>query len=135
MHRGVHSRVSCGDGLVNNVGTEDCEPPNTGVCDAGCRVRIPICGDGFLTPPEECEDGNVGGRAMAAPRFCIIELLGACGDGNLDPGEECDDGNAASGDGCAADCSLRRRRRPHSGRLGHCLGDRADRRRKTRISK
>ena len=30
----------------------------------------------------------------------------ACGDGFLDPGEECDDNNVASGDGCAADCTL-----------------------------
>ncbi|MGB5213658.1 MAG: DUF4215 domain-containing protein, partial [Anderseniella sp.] len=95
----------CGDGVVNNAGAEDCEPPGTGVCTDTCTTRVPLCGDGFLTAPEECEDGNTAdGDGCSAT--CTIEVPPACGDGNLDAGEECDDGNNASGDGCTAACVI-----------------------------
>ncbi len=48
----------CGDGVVNNV-AETCEPPNTNTCNATCTARQPTCGDGFVTAPEACDDGNV----------------------------------------------------------------------------
>jgi cysteine-rich repeat protein len=49
----------CGDGVVNNGGAEACEPPGTALCTNVCTLRTPRCGDGFLTPPEQCEDGNL----------------------------------------------------------------------------
>ena len=64
----------CGDGLVNDV-TETCEPPSTATCEADCTVRTPLCGDGFVTFPETCEDGNtLGGDGCAAN--CQIEPNG-----------------------------------------------------------
>ncbi|MGB8330249.1 MAG: PQQ-dependent sugar dehydrogenase, partial [Polyangiales bacterium] len=94
----------CGDGVVNNNGAEACDPPGTALCDGFCMFRISLCGDGFLTPPEQCEDGNVldGDGCSAA---CMLEQSATCGDGVVDAGEQCDDGNLADGDGCASDCS------------------------------
>ena len=95
----------CGDGVVNDAGAEDCEPPNTALCTATCSTRSPVCGDGFVAAPEQCDDGNLssGDGCSAA---CTIEVPPACGDGNLDSGETCDDGNLANGDGCTAGCVI-----------------------------
>jgi hypothetical protein len=30
--------ASCGDGYVNAMATEQCEPPNTPTCDATCKT-------------------------------------------------------------------------------------------------
>ena len=74
------------------------------------------CGDGEVTPPEACDDGNTAdGDGCAAT--CAVEdgwgCAGApsvcapvCGDGRLVDGETCDDGDVAPGDGCAADCRV-----------------------------
>ncbi|MDH3845549.1 MAG: PQQ-dependent sugar dehydrogenase, partial [Myxococcales bacterium] len=75
----------CGDGLVNNAGTEACEPPGTATCTDDCAVRTPSCGDGFLTPPEECEDGNTA-NGDGCSSACTIEVPPECGDGNTDLG-------------------------------------------------
>ena len=94
----------CGDGVVNNAGTEECEPPDTSTCTSLCTTRAPLCGDGVLTPPEQCEDGNtVDGDGCSAT--CTIEIPTGCGNGVIEAGEQCDDGNLADGDGCAFDCS------------------------------
>jgi uncharacterized repeat protein (TIGR03806 family) len=95
----------CGDGELNNNGTEACEPPGTDLCDDSCQLRAPLCGDGFLTPPEECDDGNLD-DGDGCSSTCTEELPPPCGDGIVDPGEECDDGNELSGDGCSALCVL-----------------------------
>jgi cysteine-rich repeat protein len=95
----------CGDGVVNNNGTEACEPPGTDVCTDTCAIRSSLCGDGFLTPPEECEDANTT-DGDGCSSTCTLEAPPACGDGNLDPGEECDDGNVADGDGCSSTCTV-----------------------------
>jgi len=95
----------CGDGVVNNGGLEQCEPPNTATCTNACSFRAPLCGDGFLTPPEACDDGNLT-DGDGCSSTCTVEPPGACGDGVVDAGEQCDDGNLVSGDGCAADCSF-----------------------------
>jgi uncharacterized repeat protein (TIGR03806 family) len=95
----------CGDDVINNNGTEACEPPGTALCTNTCTARTAQCGDGFLTPPEQCEDGNlIGGDGCSSA--CIVEVPPACGDGNTDPGEECDDGNLANADGCTSGCAL-----------------------------
>jgi cysteine-rich repeat protein len=74
------------------------------VAGPGCRVTVEddLCGDGFLDPGEECDDGNFR-DGDGCDRNCFLEL---CGDGVLDPGEECDDGNNLSGDGCSAGCLI-----------------------------
>lgn len=62
----------------------------------------PVCGNGVVEPPEDCDDGNqLDGDAC--PADCNIIR---CGDGVVEGGEECDDGNLADGDGCSAFCTL-----------------------------
>jgi cysteine-rich repeat protein len=95
----------CGDGVINNNDAEACEPPGASACTDACTIRTPLCGDGFVTPPEECEDGNLtdGDGCSSA---CASEAAPFCGDGVMDDGEECDDGNVEDGDGCSAMCEL-----------------------------
>ncbi len=96
----------------------------------------PLCGDGMIEPPEECDDGNttpgdgcradctfeVCGDGIQDPQEgcddgnnddgdgcsanCTLEEEPVCGDGVMDPGEQCDDGNNDDGDGCSANCTL-----------------------------
>lgn len=69
----------------------------------GCRITVEdFCGDGFLDPDEECDDGN-NRNGDGCDASCFLEL---CGDTVLDPGEECDDGNNFNGDGCSANCLI-----------------------------
>ncbi|NRA33046.1 MAG: hypothetical protein HRU17_06860, partial [Polyangiaceae bacterium] len=38
---------------------EECEPPNTGVCDASCQdIVAAVCGDGIVNGVEDCDDDN-----------------------------------------------------------------------------
>lgn len=61
------------------------------------------CGDGYLDPGEQCDDGNnANGDGCSA--ICTVEPV--CGDGILQAGEQCDDGNTFDGDGCSANCSF-----------------------------
>jgi len=91
--------------VINNSGAEACEPPGTETCTDSCTGRTVACGDGFLTAPEECEDGNVlDGDGCSSD--CSVEGGAFCGDGTTDEGEECDDGNAQDGDGCSATCEF-----------------------------
>jgi cysteine-rich repeat protein len=87
----------CGLDLVR-VETEECD----GTCTAG-RCKPLGCGDGVVTPPEECDDGN-----LSDTDDCTSECQSAgCGDGILQTGEECDDGNKVNTDGCA-ECKMGR---------------------------
>ncbi len=98
----------CGDGIVNNAGTEQCDDGNTvsgDGCDANCVTEF--CGDGTVnnSGTEQCDDGNtLSGDGCDAN--CVIEF---CGDGivNDAPNEECDDGGANSDttpDACRTNC-------------------------------
>lgn len=60
------------------------------------------CGDGFVQPGEQCDDGN-SNDDDGCRNDCTAEL---CGDGILDPDEECDDGNTTLGDGCSDMCLI-----------------------------
>ncbi|MDH3654275.1 MAG: C25 family cysteine peptidase [Myxococcales bacterium] len=65
----------------------------------------PICGNGAVAMPEECDDGNTAdGDGCSAT--CTLEGAATCGDGRVWLGEECDDGNALGGDGCSAICGI-----------------------------
>ncbi|MDH3486150.1 MAG: C25 family cysteine peptidase, partial [Myxococcales bacterium] len=65
----------------------------------------PICGNGAVAMPEECDDGNTAdGDGCSAT--CTLESPPTCGDGRVWLGEECDDGNALDGDGCSAICGI-----------------------------
>ncbi|HEY6561789.1 MAG TPA: DUF4215 domain-containing protein [Polyangiaceae bacterium] len=69
--------------------------------DVTCVPRIPVCGDDYVDPREECEDGNrVDGDGCSSA--CQLEPV--CGDGVRHPPEACDDGNTIDGDGCASWC-------------------------------
>ncbi|WP_455903663.1 DUF4215 domain-containing protein [Microbacterium sp.] len=75
-----------------------------------------VCGDGFVTPAETCDDGafvdgdgctaaceiELGYACTGAPSVCDID----CGDGIIYPGEACDDGNDLDGDGCSSVCAV-----------------------------
>ena len=76
--------------------------------DCVCKME-PVCGDGIITSPEEC-DGNSG----TCPAFGLCQAdctcPPVCGDNVLDPGEECDNvgigGNDAACPGlCQNDCT------------------------------
>ena len=65
-----------------------------------------LCGDGFKTPDEQCDNGENNTDAPGIPGVtCRTDCRFArCGDGAKDDGELCDDGNNASGDYCSPDC-------------------------------
>ncbi|NIR40508.1 MAG: DUF4215 domain-containing protein, partial [Actinobacteria bacterium] len=65
-----------------------------------------VCGDGVVTPPETCDDGNTA-TGDGCDDSCQREASSSCGDGTLDlPEEDCDDGNTATGDGCDDMCRV-----------------------------
>src|SRR5262249_9379602 len=77
-----------------------------GECTGGLCVPV-ACGNGFVQPGEQCDDGNnISGDGCSAD--CLSTEV--CGNGVVDPqkGEQCDDGNAVDGDGCQHDCKLPR---------------------------
>jgi cysteine-rich repeat protein len=61
------------------------------------------CGDGVVTPPEACDDGNT-----SATDDCLPDCTKArCGDGLVHVGvEACDDGNTDDTDQCTSKCAL-----------------------------
>ncbi|HVV83837.1 MAG TPA: kelch repeat-containing protein [Kofleriaceae bacterium] len=75
-----------------------------GVCDHGvCHPSV--CGDGFTSAREACDDGNnVDGDGCSAR--CDSDE--SCGNGKVDVavGESCDDGGRASSDGCSSACGV-----------------------------
>lgn len=75
---------------------------SNGVCVLPKGTKVPICGDGIVTPPEQCEpslDPNCSWKCTLA------KLQGpVCGNGNLEVGEACDDGNKNEADICLSTC-------------------------------
>lgn len=66
------------------------------LCDkkghGGVKKKRLICGDGFLDPGEECDDGEH--SSDTAPNACRSDCRKAgCGDYVVDSGEECDEGS------------------------------------------
>ncbi|MDP2342596.1 MAG: DUF4215 domain-containing protein [Deltaproteobacteria bacterium] len=91
----------CGDGIVNNAGTEACDDGNGQGSDGCTACVIDVCGDGLVNNAgaEACDDANaVNADGCTA---CVVDI---CGDGivNNAGAEACDDDNAISGDGCTA---------------------------------
>jgi cysteine-rich repeat protein len=62
----------------------------------------PMCGDGFLTPGETCDDGQETARCNAN---CTLSM---CGDGilNVSDGEACETDNDLDAGSCLPDCTL-----------------------------
>lgn len=111
----------CGDGFCDTEHGEtcllcpqDCCPCGDGICESQkgetCRLCkddcCPTCGDMWLDPTEQCDDGNnEDGDGCSAD--CKIEGEGAiCGNGIWEAGEQCDDGNNVDGDGCSGTCEI-----------------------------
>ncbi len=73
------------------------------------------CGNGQITSPETCDDGNTrnedgcsaicttetGFTCTGTPSVCQGIPSTQCGNGTVEAGEQCDDGNTVSGDGCS----------------------------------
>lgn len=56
---------------------------------SGGTLPAPVCNDGVVEPPEECEDGNLNDDDGCSST-CTVEA--SCGNDILEPGEECDTG-------------------------------------------
>lgn len=87
-----------------------------------CPSPVPVCGNGKLESPEQCDDGNstdgdgcestchptaTGGGAGGGVGGGMGGGGGGmqvCGNGTREDPELCDDGNTTAGDGCEADC-------------------------------
>ena len=90
------------------VGVQRCADGTT--CAAGTTCGIPSgcvapgdCGDGLVSSPEICDDGNRrGGDGCAADCASLEQCSNGVKDDAL--GETCDDGNLASHDGCSSGC-------------------------------
>ncbi|MEZ4327592.1 MAG: C25 family cysteine peptidase [Polyangiales bacterium] len=103
-------------GEPNDSGGEDCGSFwNTGGQnfrwnDLGCGNNVPfvcevpnVCGDGFRSSTETCDDGNTtAGDGCSAT--CTVEGSATCGNSRIQGAETCDDGNTMSGDGCSSTC-------------------------------
>jgi fibro-slime domain-containing protein len=85
----------------------------------GSFVSQSVCGDGFRSPDEACDDGNAAGddgcaadcRSVDPGYVCVPEgkpchRVARCGDGVVVIPELCDDGNTMAGDGCSPTCKL-----------------------------
>ena len=86
--------------------------PDTGLCPDA--APSPVCGDGNVEAPEECDDGNTN-NGDGCSDSCEVEegwdctnppCEPICGDGLITGNEGCDDGNTDNGDGCSASCSV-----------------------------
>eukprot|EP01006_Ploeotia_vitrea_P017807 TRINITY_DN49039_c0_g2_i1.p1 TRINITY_DN49039_c0_g2~~TRINITY_DN49039_c0_g2_i1.p1 ORF type:complete len:643 (-),score=55.44 TRINITY_DN49039_c0_g2_i1:954-2882(-) len=91
-------------------------------CEVGYRlsngVCQPVCGDGYRTGIENCDDRNTNsgdgcssdcstkedGWSCTPKGVSPTVCEAICGDGLVVGGEECDDGNTADGDGCNSSC-------------------------------
>jgi cysteine-rich repeat protein len=98
---GVAMQQVQGDGVV--VFRKD-EGKYYGQTPLGWRAFrfAPACGDGFVEPPEACDDGL--GNADEKDKCRTNCTLPTCGDGITDSGEQCDDGNNDDTDACVLDC-------------------------------
>ena len=94
---------ACGSGIGGDTVTPDanlsCSPSDA---RPEC-IEVPEgCGDGFLAPDEECDDGNT-----VDDDACVNCRIASCGDSVLFSfQEECDDGNMDESDGCSATCAV-----------------------------
>ena len=91
------STAVCGDGEVVPEQGEQCEPPNTDVCNEDCQNIV--CGDGRTDSVEACDPGPNAPNGTAtctgtaeADGGCHLRPI-VCGDGWVQEGEDCDAGS------------------------------------------
>jgi fibro-slime domain-containing protein len=118
--------AGCGDGgvIYNHLGGDGgAEGDDGGLADAPVAPQpdamppmVPVCGDGFLTAPEGCDDGDTdpgdgcSATCTVEPTFacpaagmdCVQVVV--CGNGRIEGNETCDDDNVKSHDGCSSTC-------------------------------
>ncbi len=125
---GSSSSGQVGDGGLADGGLGDGGLTDGGLGDGGGADGGATCGDGVVTAPETCDDGNStsgdgcsstcqvedGWTCPGAPQACRRTV---CGDRVLEGKEGCDDGNTSPFDGCSADC-----RRELDCTRGICVG-------------
>ena len=119
LNYGITNTGAIVKGLIYNIGTEVGEVltfDNSVEITADCSVVNPIrvCRIAYLNLVEDTpdwlpytRDGNfITASVTHFSDFVVVEDFATCGDSKREVGEMCDDGNTASGDGCAADCSV-----------------------------
>ena len=109
----------CGDGLCETdrqencpACPEDCCPCGDGICDQAigetCSICqsdcCPDCGDAFLDPTEQCDDGNNTDNDGCSAGCLDEDGTPTCGNDIWEAGEQCDDGNTTNLDGCSDTC-------------------------------
>ncbi len=106
--RCLRERGVCGDGVVQTLLGEQCEPATFDrslpyQCGQNCRFVSQFCGDGKRDAGEQCDLGADNSNAPGAT--CRTDCSSSrCGDSIVDPTERCDDGNRVNGDGCSYLC-------------------------------
>jgi hypothetical protein len=69
----------------------------TVTCDSSaCTPEGPVCGNGLVEPPEQCDDTSA--------RCASCRVSPVCGDGIVDPPEQCEPGTSTPS--CLDDCTL-----------------------------
>lgn len=55
---GTCKTSTCGDGCIDSVKGETCDPPAASTCDGFChKITAPVCGNGVQETGETCDDG------------------------------------------------------------------------------
>lgn len=83
------SDETCGNGVVDEVKEERCDPAVPGTTNCSDECKLQVCGNRILDPDETCDDGNqVSGDGCSAS--CVSKEV--CGNGIKDSavGEDCD---------------------------------------------
>ncbi|MDI7266570.1 MAG: hypothetical protein QME96_01075, partial [Myxococcota bacterium] len=84
---------------------DDAGPPDDADHPEDGEEAGPVCGNGLVEAPEECDEGEFNDDFQ--PDACRTNCRGArCGDAVIDTGEECDDGNGVDTDECLNTCIL-----------------------------
>lgn len=82
---------------------EQCDPPNGTTCDTSCRDIPIVCGNGIVQGTEQCDPPN----GTTCDQTCRSIAPPRCGDGTVNqPSEECDTGGDSAT--CTANCTRKK---------------------------
>ena len=106
------------DGGPEDAPASDVPGVDSSRTDGGPDGFTPACGDGVLSDPEECDDGDTDpgdgcdADCMTEPDYvCVVPGMDCvriveCGNARIEGSETCDDRNTTPGDGCDDECQL-----------------------------